>query len=110
MCSHQSEKASKGTGFLSPRSSKITVTKEKERRKRKSEEKERRRRKKSNGCTLSFYNDFFWQKKNLLDAKGPFGDNVFIYPARYISHLLRSRANSHMKGAGMLVGNFELNR
>ena len=33
-------------GFLRPRSSKITVTKEKERRKRKSEEKERRRRKK----------------------------------------------------------------
>ena len=33
-------------GFLSPRSSKIIVTKEKERRKRKSEEKERRRRKK----------------------------------------------------------------
>ena len=46
-------------GFLSPRSSKITVTKEKERRKRKGEEKERRRRKKSNGCTISFYNSYF---------------------------------------------------
>ena len=34
------------TGFLTPRSSKITVTKEKERRKRKSEEKEWRRREK----------------------------------------------------------------
>ena len=34
-------------GFLSPRSSKITVTKEKERRKGKSEEKKRRRRKKT---------------------------------------------------------------
>ena len=33
-------------GFLSPRSSKITVKKEKERTKGKSEEKERRRRKK----------------------------------------------------------------
>ena len=86
MCSHQSEKASKGTGFLSPRSSKITVTKEK-RRKRKSEEKERRRRKKRNSCTLSFYNDYFWQKINLLDAKDPFGDNVFSYPARYVLHL-----------------------
>ena len=52
ICSYLSEKASKS--FLSPRSSKITITKEKERRKRKSEEKERRRREKSNGCTLSF--------------------------------------------------------
>ena len=43
------------TLFLSPRSSKIIVTKQRERRKRKSEEKERRRRKKSKGCTLSFY-------------------------------------------------------
>ena len=47
-------------GFLSPRSSKSTVTKEKERRKRKSKEKERRTwKKKSNGCTLSFYNGYF---------------------------------------------------
>ena len=42
MCSHQSEKASKGTGFLSPRSSKITVTKEKA---RKGERESARRRK-----------------------------------------------------------------
>ena len=42
-------------GFLSPRSSNITVTKENEKRKRKGEEKERRRRKKRNCCTLSFY-------------------------------------------------------
>ena len=46
-------------GFLSPKSSKITVTKEKESRKTKSEEKERRRREKSNGCTLSFHNSYF---------------------------------------------------
>ena len=46
-------------GFLSPRSSKIIVTKEKERRKRKSEEKGRRKRKKSNGCTPSFYSSYF---------------------------------------------------
>ena len=74
-------------GFSNPRSFKITVTKEKERRKRKSEEKERRRRKKSNGYTFSYYNsyfgDSFWPKK-LLDAKGPFGDNVFKNPARYM--------------------------
>ena len=56
-----SEKASKS--FLSPRSSKITVTKEKERKKRESEEKERRRREKSNGCTLSFYNSYFFLPK-----------------------------------------------
>ena len=59
--------------FLSPRSSKITVTKEKERRKRKSEDKERRRREKSNGCTLSFYNgcfgDCFWPKKHFWTEK-----------------------------------------
>ena len=36
ICSHLSEKASQKAGFLSSRSSKITVTKEKERRKRKS--------------------------------------------------------------------------
>ena len=42
MCSHQSEKASKGTGFLSPRSSKITATKEKARK----GERERARRRK----------------------------------------------------------------
>ena len=39
--------------FLSPRSSKIIVTKEKERIKRKREEK-----KENNGCTLSFYNSY----------------------------------------------------
>ena len=38
--------------FLSPRSSKIIVTKEKERRKRKSEERERRRRKKKKMVAL----------------------------------------------------------
>ena len=59
--------------FVSPRSSKITVTKEKERRKRKSEDTERRRREKSNGCTLSFYNgyfgDCFWPKKHFWTEK-----------------------------------------
>ena len=41
-------------GFLSLKSSKITVTKEKERRKRKSEEKERRRRKNAMVALLVF--------------------------------------------------------
>jgi len=68
---------------LSPRSSKITVTKGKERRKRKSEEKERRRREKNNGCTLSFYNGYFgvFGRKKLLNAKGPFDGNVMKNPA-----------------------------
>ena len=82
ICSHLTEKASKGR-FLKPENgSKIIVTKEKERRKRMSEEKERRRRKKSNGCTLSFYNsyfgDSFWPKK-LLDAKGLFQKSSWIH-------------------------------
>ena len=68
--------------MLNLRSSKIAVTKEKERRKRKTEEKERRRREKSNSYTLSLYNSYF---RKLLDAKGPFGDNVFKNPARYVS-------------------------
>ena len=56
ICSHLTEKASKGR-FLEPENgSKITVTKEKERRKRKSDggDQERRRRKNSNGCTVQF--------------------------------------------------------
>ena len=77
--------------FLSPRSFKITVTKEKERRTRESEEKERGKREQSNGCTLSFYNsyfgDSFWHKKT-VGRKGPSGDNVFKNPARFKLSLL----------------------
>ena len=51
ICSHLSEMCQKA-GFLSPRCSKITETKEKERRKRKSEEKERRRKRKKAMATL----------------------------------------------------------
>ena len=52
ICSHLSEKASKGR-FLKPENgSKVIVTKEKERRKRKSEEKERRSRKKAMAALL----------------------------------------------------------
>ena len=68
--------------FLGPISSKFTLTKVKERRERKIEEEERRRREKSNGCTLSFYNGYFGEKK-LLDTIGPFGGNVFKNPVRH---------------------------
>ena len=40
-------------------SPKILLEKDKETENRKSEEKETRKRKKNNGCTLSFYVDFF---------------------------------------------------
>ena len=53
-----------------------------------SEEKKRNRREKSNGCTLSFIIatlEIVFGRKKLLDAKGPFGDNVFKNPARYIA-------------------------
>ena len=63
--------------------------KKKEERKRKKEEEERRREK-SNGCTLGFYNSYFGRKK-LLNAKGPFGDNVIKNPARYICNKLSSK-------------------
>ena len=82
ICSHLSEKVSKGR-FLKSEMFKITETKEKERTKRNSEEKERRRREKTNGCARSFYNsysgDSFWRRKlnRLLGANGPVGDNVF---------------------------------
>ena len=71
-------------GFLSPRSSKIIVTKEEERRKRKrkSEDEERRRRKKAMIALLVFRIASLYFK--LLDAKGPFGDNVIKNPARHI--------------------------
>ena len=61
ICSHLTEKASKGS-FLKPENgSKITVTKEKERRIRKSEEiRKGGEEKKSNGCSFSFYNELLW--------------------------------------------------
>ena len=73
-------------GFLSPRSSKITVTKEKERKKRKSEEKERRRREKAMAALLVFIMatlGIVFGREQLLDPKGPFGGNVIKNPARY---------------------------
>ena len=53
----------------------------KEKKKERGEGKEEKR-KKINGCTPSFYNSYFGRKK-LLDAKGPFGNNVFKNRARY---------------------------
>ena len=82
-------------GFLSPRSSNITVTKEDERRKRKSEEKERRRREKS---TLGFYNSYCG------DAKAPFGVNVLKSPARYIDEFLKTLSPNR----SFLLGGFFL--
>ena len=89
MCSHQSEKASKGTRFLSPRSSKITVTKEKARKGERERARTRKggEEKKAIVALLVIIMTTFGRKKNLLDLKDPFGDNVFSYPARYISHL-----------------------
>ena len=71
ICSHLTEKASKGR-FLKPENgSKITVTKEKERRKRKSDggDQERRRRKKAMVALLifimSYFRYSFWPKKTV---------------------------------------------
>ena len=88
-------------GFLSPRSFKITVTKEK-----KGENERARRRKdgeekKAMVALLVFiiatsFGDSFWPK-TLLDAKGPFGDNIFKTPARHnvdIHAYIRSTSSS----------------
>ena len=54
-------------------SAKILLEKNKERKNRKSEEKETRRRKKNNGCTLSFYVDFFVvERKKLFEGRALF--------------------------------------
>ena len=75
-------------GFVSPRSSKIIVTKEKERRKRKSEEKKGTEEKKRMVAllvlTIATLKIVFDRKKP-FDAKGLFGDDVIKNPARHIS-------------------------
>ena len=71
-------------GFLSPISSKITLTKEKERKKRKSQEEERRRREKAMVALLVFIMvtlEIVFRPK-LLGGRGLFGDNVLKNPAR----------------------------
>ena len=68
--SHLSEKASKHT-FLEPEKLQNHSN----------EGKGKEEKRKSNGCTLSsyysYFGDGFW-RKNLLDAKGLFGDNVIL--------------------------------
>jgi len=79
-------KRSQKAGFLSPRSSKITVTNEKQRRIRNSEEKERRKKKKAMVALLVFIIatlERVFGRKKLFDAKGPFGDYVIKNPARF---------------------------
>ena len=62
-CSLLTGKKTKSEGKMSQ---KILLEKNEERENRNGEEKERRRReKKSNGCTLSFYVDFFERKKTV---------------------------------------------
>ena len=76
ICSHLTEKASKGR-FLKPENgSKITVTKEKERRQRTENDgrdQERRRRKKAMVALLvfimSYFGYSFWPKKNCWTEK-----------------------------------------
>ena len=86
ICSYLTEKASKGR-FLKPENgSKITVTKEKERRKRKGEEiRKGGEEKKAMVALLLFIMNYFgYSFWPLLEGKGPFHDNVFKNPARYI--------------------------
>ena len=83
ICSHLSEKASKGR-FLGPEKLQNHSNKGKGKEKKKERREGKEETKKSNGCTLGFYNSYFFWPKKRLDAKGPFGDNVFINLSRYI--------------------------
>ena len=69
-------------GSLSPRSSKITVTKEKERRKKIKREKGRKGGEEKKVMVALLY--FIIATVTLENAKGPYGDNVMTKPARYI--------------------------
>ena len=86
ICSHLSEKASKGR-FFGPDKLQNHSNEEKRKEKKKNCEEhiERRRKERSNGCTLSFYNGYFgqfWTKKKCWTEKiHKFGGNVFN-PAR----------------------------
>ena len=86
ICSHLSEKASKGK-FFGPDKLQNHSNEEKRKEKKKNGEEhiERRTKERSNGCTLSFYNGYFgwfWTKKKCWTEKiHKFGGNVFN-PAR----------------------------
>ena len=74
-------------GFLSPRTSKILVTKENYGRKRKCEEKEGRRTKKAMVALLVFIIatlEIVFGRKRTVEWKRSIGDNVIKNPARYI--------------------------
>ena len=84
ICSHLSEKASKGR-FLKPEKLQNHSNEGKGEEKKKERGEGEEEKKKSNDCTVSFYNSYFggtfWPKK-LFDTKGPFGNNVIKNPAR----------------------------
>ena len=67
ICSHLSEKVSKGRFLKSEMLQNYTETKEKERRKETARRRKGGEEKKSNGCARSFYNsysgDSFWRRK-----------------------------------------------
>ena len=98
ICSHLSEKVSQGM-FLKPEKlhNHSNEGKEKEKKKERGEEK------KSNGCPLSFYNSYLetvfvvFSRQTLLDAKGPFGDDVFKNPVR-TTRAIMALANYHHLG------------
>ena len=73
ICSHLSEKASKGRFFGLDKLQNHPNEEKRKEKKKDGEEEERRRRKKSNGCTLSFYNGYFeggfWTKRNCWTEK-----------------------------------------
>ena len=86
ICSHLREKASKGRFFgIGPDKLQNHTNEQKGKEKKK----ERGGEEKKQRFTLSFYDGYFGDfgeflaGKKLLDAKGPFGDNVFKNPARY---------------------------
>ena len=78
---------------MGPISCKRTLKKGKGKEKNRDGRKEEKR-KKRNGCTLGFYNgyfeDSFFPKKKLFDAKGPFGGNVFknLYVFHFLSFFI----------------------
>ena len=89
------------SGFLSPLSSKIILTKEKERSKRKNEEEKRRRRKKKDGCTLRFYNGYFrasfWpEKKTVGRKKSIWRERFFKSPAKYALEIFFIEISSYL--------------
>ena len=95
ICSHLSEKASKGRFLDCREAPKITVRRKRNGEKERARRKKGGKEKKSNGYTLRICNSYFGGKKKLLDAKGPFGDYLFkksgqIYIAVFYLYMLHS--------------------